>query len=255
MHSPDGIYVLPEPSLNVWHAVMFVHDSEQPAAQETPVGGSSSPYAGGIFRFKLMFPDEYPDLPPTVRFSTDMFHPLVNSNGSFLMIHKFPVWQAKKDFVVHILHYLKHSFTSRGLRDLVAIVDSAADSGDPLRSVANSGAFTMLKTERPIFDKLASNCVVMSRSNENLFYDSMSMTELDSAAASSDSLNSISNNNNNSIIKFSSLSDRKLREFTARLKSGQPQQLVNITNAGSGFFSSFDLLHDVKSGLSQFFAK
>lgn len=36
---------------------------------------SDSPFAGGIFTLRLQFPDQYPDKPPRVRFTCDMFHP------------------------------------------------------------------------------------------------------------------------------------------------------------------------------------
>lgn len=35
------------------------------------------PYAPGVFRLHISFPDFYPDLPPLITFSTDIFHPLV----------------------------------------------------------------------------------------------------------------------------------------------------------------------------------
>ncbi|KAI9893957.1 MAG: hypothetical protein M1814_005510 [Vezdaea aestivalis] len=35
------------------------------------------PYAPAILRFKISFPGTYPDVPPTVTFSTDIFHPLL----------------------------------------------------------------------------------------------------------------------------------------------------------------------------------
>ena len=35
------------------------------------------PYASAILRFQIRFPDTYPDLPPLVTFTTDVFHPLI----------------------------------------------------------------------------------------------------------------------------------------------------------------------------------
>ncbi|GMG45643.1 unnamed protein product [Aspergillus oryzae var. brunneus] len=37
----------------------------------------SGPYASAILRFQIRFPPSYPDLPPLVTFSTDVFHPLI----------------------------------------------------------------------------------------------------------------------------------------------------------------------------------
>lgn len=35
------------------------------------------PYASAVLRFQIRFPTSYPDLPPLVTFSTDVFHPLI----------------------------------------------------------------------------------------------------------------------------------------------------------------------------------
>ena len=40
---------------------------------------SQGPYAPAILRFQFLFLDDYPASPPLITFSTDIFHPLVNS--------------------------------------------------------------------------------------------------------------------------------------------------------------------------------
>lgn len=40
-------------------------------------GDFAGPYAGAVLRFEIAFPDSYPDDPPLVTFSSDIFHPLV----------------------------------------------------------------------------------------------------------------------------------------------------------------------------------
>lgn len=51
-------------------------------------------YAGSIFKFVITFPDNYPDRPPTVRFVTDVFHPLVASQtGMFNLTARFRPWR------------------------------------------------------------------------------------------------------------------------------------------------------------------
>jgi hypothetical protein len=77
----------------------------------------SGPYASAILRFQIRFPPTYPDRPPLVTFSTDVFHPLIvplttytfstgSSNedpvsatdeqrlspGGFSLRHAFPHW-------------------------------------------------------------------------------------------------------------------------------------------------------------------
>lgn len=46
----------------LWNGVIFVR---------------SGPYASAILRFQIRFPSTYPNLPPLVTFSTDIFHPLI----------------------------------------------------------------------------------------------------------------------------------------------------------------------------------
>lgn len=41
------------------------------------------PYAAGILRFEMTFPSSYPITPPAIRFTTDIFHPLVTPLTSY----------------------------------------------------------------------------------------------------------------------------------------------------------------------------
>ncbi|KAJ5901625.1 Ubiquitin-conjugating enzyme [Penicillium taxi] len=61
--APPGVYVSLAPGdPTLWTGVIFVR---------------SGPYASAILRFQVRFPDVYPDLPPSVTFNTDIFHPLI----------------------------------------------------------------------------------------------------------------------------------------------------------------------------------
>ena len=60
---PDGITAGPisEDDLFVWEALI-----------EGPEG---TPYEGGIFPAELKFPKDYPLMPPTMKFLSDLWHP------------------------------------------------------------------------------------------------------------------------------------------------------------------------------------
>jgi len=47
----------------------------------TVKGPEESPYAGGKFRFTIHFPENFPFRPPTVTFSTKIYHPGFNEEG------------------------------------------------------------------------------------------------------------------------------------------------------------------------------
>ncbi|KAL3467468.1 hypothetical protein BJX64DRAFT_143027 [Aspergillus heterothallicus] len=61
--APPGVYVSLSPGdPTLWACVIFVR---------------SGPYASAVLRFQIRFPPTYPDRPPLVTFSTDVFHPLI----------------------------------------------------------------------------------------------------------------------------------------------------------------------------------
>uniref|UniRef100_A0A667YZI7 E2 ubiquitin-conjugating enzyme n=1 Tax=Myripristis murdjan TaxID=586833 RepID=A0A667YZI7_9TELE len=46
---------------------------------------SDSPYQGGVFFLTIHFPTDYPFKPPKVAFTTRIYHPNINSNGSICL--------------------------------------------------------------------------------------------------------------------------------------------------------------------------
>ncbi|KAF4984224.1 hypothetical protein FDECE_17131 [Fusarium decemcellulare] len=67
---PEGIFVSLTPGdPTLWSGVLFIR---------------KGPYCPAILRFQISFPDSYPQLPPLVTFSSDMFHPLITPLTTYM---------------------------------------------------------------------------------------------------------------------------------------------------------------------------
>ncbi|KAJ8013682.1 hypothetical protein DPEC_G00032330 [Dallia pectoralis] len=53
--------------------------------QATIMGPGDSPYQSGVFFLTIHFPTDYPFKPPKVAFTTKIYHPNINSNGSICL--------------------------------------------------------------------------------------------------------------------------------------------------------------------------
>merc|ERR1712046_531002 len=70
---PDGLSASPitEDNIHIWYGTIF--------------GPDDTPWEGGIYSMRLTFTDEYPDKPPRVRFTSEMFHPNIYPDGTLCM--------------------------------------------------------------------------------------------------------------------------------------------------------------------------
>ena len=45
------------------------------------MGPPDTPYEGGFFQAEMTFPKDYPNLPPTLQFTSEFWHPNVYPDG------------------------------------------------------------------------------------------------------------------------------------------------------------------------------
>jgi len=69
---PAGISGAPiSNNIMVWNAIIF--------------GPEDTPFEDGTFKLKLVFSEDYPNKPPMVKFTSEMFHPNVYADGSICL--------------------------------------------------------------------------------------------------------------------------------------------------------------------------
>jgi len=90
----------------IWNGLWFVHEG---------------PYRGGMLKFNLVFPPNYPESAPSVYFVTPVFHPLVHANGLFKALN-IGTWKPRASRVWDLLRSMQLNFKTDAL-DQLAVSD------------------------------------------------------------------------------------------------------------------------------------
>ena len=79
----SGVVVLPHlDDIKIWDGTLFIRQGL---------------YKGGIFKFRMVFPSDYPNNPPKVTFDTYIYHPLIHKDTrEYDIKHHFNPWKKGK---------------------------------------------------------------------------------------------------------------------------------------------------------------
>jgi len=141
-YAPIEMTILPnqqDPLL--WNGLWFVHEG---------------PYKGGILKFNIVFPPNYPEAAPSIYFVTPVFHPLVHGNGLFKAL-KFDTWKPRVNRIWDLLRQMQLSFK-------VDSLDGIAPS-----DVCNKEAYKIFLESRTSFNALAGQAATLSQKPSALY--------------------------------------------------------------------------------------
>ena len=129
---PPGASARPvsEDNLFVWVATVF--------------GPTETPWEGGIFQLKLTFPETYPDKPPRVRFTGEVFHPNVFADGNLCL----DIIQDKWSPVYSVA-------------SILTSIQSLLTDPNP-NSPANPEAAQLYRTDKKLYNRRVRKCVERS---------------------------------------------------------------------------------------------
>eukprot|EP00124_Ichthyophonus_hoferi_P000094 Ihof_evm14s3 gene=Ihof_evmTU14s3 len=131
---PKGIYVIPSAeNSKVWNGVSFV---------------SEGLFAGGVFKFNIKLPNDFPKRRPEVEFKTYIAHPQVSietgSIGQYLL-REIPEWDPNQHHVSDILLIIANMFL-------------LIDTSMPI----NKAAAELYENSPKKYEQLAAQCVQQS---------------------------------------------------------------------------------------------
>lgn len=192
-HCPSGLYVMPAADdMNQWFGTLFIHKGY---------------YRDAVFKFQLLIPPDYPDRRPTVRFTSDMWHPLIDNQGQLALQYQFPQWRPHRDYLFHILHFIKAAFKK-------CVLDTVVE-----KQAVNKEAYRMYRHENKIFARLAHQRAQLSMT-DSILYDNYPA---------------------NNSIRFSPLGEQEFDELKQKMmSSANSSGIINpsMTNKRSETFDS-----------------
>eukprot|EP00040_Diaphanoeca_grandis_P044416 m.12236 g.12236 ORF g.12236 m.12236 type:complete len:165 (-) comp9226_c0_seq1:47-541(-) len=115
-------------------------------------GPDDTPFEGGLYTATLSFPKSYPNAPPKMKFTCDMFHPNIYADGSVCIsiLHT-----AADDPGNYELASERWSPVQSVEKVLLSVVSMLAEPNDD--SPANVDASNMRKSDKAKFNRIAEH--------------------------------------------------------------------------------------------------
>jgi len=118
------------------------------------MGPPDTLYEGGFFAAELEFPKDYPNAPPTMKFSSKMWHPNIYSDGRVCISILHPPGDDTYGYESASERWLPiHTVESI----LISVISMIASPND--ESPANLDAAVMWRDNRPEYEKKVKKCV------------------------------------------------------------------------------------------------
>ncbi|PWA50493.1 Ubiquitin-conjugating enzyme E2 13 [Artemisia annua] len=124
----------------------------------TIIGPPDTLYDGGFFNARMTFPNDYPVNPPTVRFTSDVWHPNVYSDGKVCISILHPPGDDPNGYETAIERWNPVHTVESIVLSIISMLSSPNDE-----SPANVDAAKMWRERKDEFRKTVSRCVRKSQ--------------------------------------------------------------------------------------------
>jgi ubiquitin-conjugating enzyme E2 G1 len=122
------------------------------------VGPPDSPYEGGMFNAVLKFTADYPNRPPTMRFTSELWHPNVYPDGGVCISILHAPGEDPTGYEAAGERWLPVHTVESILLSVLSMLSGPNDE-----SAANLDAAKEWRDDRPAFNKKVARCVRKSQ--------------------------------------------------------------------------------------------
>jgi len=122
------------------------------------VGPPDTLYEGGFFKARLTFPPEYPNLPPKMKFVSEIWHPNIYANGNVCISILHPPGEDKWGYEKASERWLPIHTVESILLSVISMLSTPNDE-----SPANIEAAKEWRDSKEVFKKKVQKCVRKSQ--------------------------------------------------------------------------------------------